>query len=137
MAVFEYRGLVVATGKQVHGFRDADNPKVLRSALKREGVMLTSADLDKRGQGGKSRSGGGVFAFFRRIGPGDVAVMTRHLATLVSAGIPLVESMSRGTPVIVSDIPVFREVGEDVALYFAADDPSAFAAQVQPVLGDE
>ena len=69
MAVFEYRGLVVATGKQVHGFRDADNPKVLRSALKREGVMLTSADLDKRGQGGKSRSGGGVFAFFRRIGP--------------------------------------------------------------------
>ena len=46
-------------------------------------------------------------------------------------GIPLVESMSRGTPVIVSDIPVFREVGEDVALYFAADDPSAFAAQVR------
>jgi glycosyltransferase involved in cell wall biosynthesis len=46
-------------------------------------------------------------------------------------GIPLVESMSRGTPVIVSDIPVFREVGEDAALYFGPDDPSTFAAQVR------
>jgi len=46
-------------------------------------------------------------------------------------GIPLVESMSRGTPVIVSGIPVFREVGADAALYFGADDPSAFAASVR------
>ncbi len=46
-------------------------------------------------------------------------------------GIPLVESMARGTPVVVSDIPVFREVGADAALYFAADDPSALAAQVR------
>ena len=41
MAVFEYRGLVAATGKQVHGVRDADNAKVLRAMLKREGVLLT------------------------------------------------------------------------------------------------
>ncbi len=94
MAVFQYRGLVVSSGKQVTGFRDADNPKVLRSALKREGVMLTSAEVDKRGKGGATRSSGGVFAWFRRIGPGDVAVMTRQLATLVSAGIPLVESVT-------------------------------------------
>ena len=25
MAVFEYRGIVAASGKQVHGVRDADN----------------------------------------------------------------------------------------------------------------
>lgn len=93
MAVFEYRGLVSATGKQVHGFRDADNPKVLRSVLKREGVLLTSAQEDKRGKGGKAR-GTSLFSFLRRVGPGDVAMMTRQLATLVTAGIPLVEAVS-------------------------------------------
>ncbi len=94
MAVFRYRGLVAATGKNVSGFRDADNAKVLRAALKREGVMLTSAEEDRRGKGGASQSSGGLFAFFRRVGPGDVSMMTRQLATLVTAGIPLVEAMS-------------------------------------------
>ena len=36
MAVFEYRGLVAASGKQVHGVRDADNAKVLRAVLRDE-----------------------------------------------------------------------------------------------------
>ena len=43
MAVFEYRGLLAATGKTVHDVRDADNPKALRAQLKREGILLTEA----------------------------------------------------------------------------------------------
>ncbi|PPF85535.1 mannosyltransferase [Subtercola sp. Z020] len=46
-------------------------------------------------------------------------------------GIPLVESMSRCTPVVVSDIPVFREIGGDAALYFDATDPRALADAVE------
>jgi glycosyltransferase involved in cell wall biosynthesis len=46
-------------------------------------------------------------------------------------GIPLVEAMSVGTPVVVSDIPIFREVGGDVALYADPDDAGAFAAAVR------
>ena len=93
MAVFEYRGLVVASGKQVHGVRDADNPKVLRSALKREGILLTSAQEDTKAKAasGKKLDFG---ALLRRVSVIDVAMMTRQLATLVSAGIPLVESVS-------------------------------------------
>jgi glycosyltransferase involved in cell wall biosynthesis len=45
-------------------------------------------------------------------------------------GIPLVEAMSLGIPVVVSDIPIFREIGGDAALYFEARDPAAFAAAV-------
>jgi general secretion pathway protein F len=93
MAVYEYRGLIASTGKQVHGVRDADNAKVLRASLKREGVLLTSAQEDKKAQvakGGKLDIG----ALFRRVAGADVAMMTRQLATLVTAGIPLVECVS-------------------------------------------
>lgn len=46
-------------------------------------------------------------------------------------GIPLVESMSLGTPVIVSDIPIFREIGGDAALYVDPDDAAGLAAAVR------
>src|SRR3984957_11581385 len=93
MAVYEYRGLVASSGKHVQGVRDADNAKVLRAALKREGVLLTSAQEDKKAQiakGGRLDLG----ALFRRVSVDDVAMMTRQLATLVTAGIPLVECVS-------------------------------------------
>ena len=46
-------------------------------------------------------------------------------------GIPLVESMSRGIPVIVSDIEIFREIGGQAAIYFDQADAKGFAAQVR------
>src|SRR6266581_1533222 len=93
MAVFEYRGLVAASGKHVKGVRDADNAKVLRAALKREGVLLTSAQEDVKGGQKKSRNID-FGSFFRRVNVGDIAMMTRQLATLVVAGIPLVEAVT-------------------------------------------
>ena len=93
MAVFEYRGLVSATGKQVRGVRDADNAKVLRAVLKREGVMLTAASEEAAARKAGSRNID-FGAFFRRVNVGDVAMMTRQLATLVTAGIPLVEAVA-------------------------------------------
>jgi glycosyltransferase involved in cell wall biosynthesis len=45
-------------------------------------------------------------------------------------GIPLVEAMRVGTPVVVSDIPIFREIGADAAIYADPHDPAAFAAAV-------
>ncbi|QJU53529.1 glycosyltransferase family 1 protein [Herbiconiux sp. KACC 21604] len=45
-------------------------------------------------------------------------------------GIPLVESMGYGTPVVVSEIPVFHEIGQGAALYAPARDPAAFARQI-------
>ena len=94
MAVFEYRGLAVASGKQVHGFRDADNAKSLRSALKREGVLLTSAHEDAKARPGGARRALNLGAFFSRVSLVDVAMMTRQLSTLVGAGIPLVEAVT-------------------------------------------
>src|SRR5258708_3886209 len=93
MAVFEYRGILTSSGKQVHGVRDADNAKVLRATLKREGILLTNAHEDVKARVGARKAGGGGFSLFNRVSVGDVAMMTRQLATLVTAGIPLVEAV--------------------------------------------
>lgn len=45
-------------------------------------------------------------------------------------GIPLVEAMRFGTPVVVTDIPIFREIGGDAATYFPADDADAAARAI-------
>jgi general secretion pathway protein F len=92
MAVFEYRGILSASGKQVRGVRDADNAKVLRASLKREGILLTGAHEEIKNKSG-SRASFDAGSLFRRVNVGDVAMMTRQLATLVSAGIPLVEAV--------------------------------------------
>ena len=37
-------------------------------------------------------------------------------------GLPIVEALQRGLPVMASDIPVFREIGEEYCAYFKLDD---------------
>jgi glycosyltransferase involved in cell wall biosynthesis len=63
---------------------------------------------------------------------------TTALVTLSKAegyGLPLVEAMALGTPVIASDIPIFREVGADTATYVNPESATEFAAAVRS-LGD-
>jgi glycosyltransferase involved in cell wall biosynthesis len=48
-------------------------------------------------------------------------------------GIPLVEAMRCGTPVVASDIAVFREVCGDAALFFDPHDHVALARQLSRV----
>lgn len=43
-------------------------------------------------------------------------------------GIPLIEAMAAGTPVVVSDIEIFHEVAGDAALFAPATNAEAFAA---------
>jgi glycosyltransferase involved in cell wall biosynthesis len=45
-------------------------------------------------------------------------------------GIPLVEAMSQGLPVIVSDIPIFQEVAGNAGVFFNNSESGAFVAGV-------
>jgi general secretion pathway protein F len=92
MAVFAYQG-INASGKSVKGVRDADSPRALRLALRREGVLVTEVLQDAVARKRKSRDVD--FAqLFRRISASDIALTTRQLATLLASGIPLVEALS-------------------------------------------
>lgn len=48
-------------------------------------------------------------------------------STMEGFGLPLLEAMSRGVPVVTSPNSSLREVGGDAALYAAADDPGQWA----------
>ena len=64
----------------------------------------------------------------------DLLLRATALVTLSKAegyGLPLVESMALGTPVVVADTEIFREVGGSAASYVPADSPSDFAAAVR------
>ncbi|MCB9584287.1 MAG: type II secretion system inner membrane protein GspF [Polyangiaceae bacterium] len=92
MAVYEYRGILVNTGKATKGYKDADNIKALRGALRREGILLTEATEEAQRKA-RAKKELNLLAVFQRPKTSDIAVMTRQLATLVRAGVPLVESI--------------------------------------------
>lgn len=110
MAVFEYKGLNAA-GKSVTGLKEADSAKALRALLRKDGVFLTDVVAEAEGglKPGKARLGGKAAAKagsvlaqdinLRRLARGgvntdDIAVMTRQLATLLKAGVTLVEALT-------------------------------------------
>jgi glycosyltransferase involved in cell wall biosynthesis len=57
-----------------------------------------------------------------------------HPASYEGFGLPPLEALAAGTPVVASDIPVLREVLGDAATYAPAGDPDAFAAAIAAAL---
>jgi glycosyltransferase involved in cell wall biosynthesis len=51
-------------------------------------------------------------------------------------GLPLVEAMASGCPVVASERPSLPEVGGDAALYASPDDPAELADRLLRVLRD-
>jgi len=93
MAVYEFKGIYADTGKSAKGYREADSPKALRASLRRDGILLTTAQEEKE-KNRRRRKDIDLGALFQRVKTSDIAVMTRQLATLVRAGVPLVDSLS-------------------------------------------
>lgn len=93
MAVYEFSGITVASGKAISGVRDAENVKVLRTALRKEGVLLTNATEEAEAKE-KKAGGFNVKEFLQRPNTSDIAIMTRQLATLIRAKIPLYEALA-------------------------------------------
>src|SRR3989338_11250527 len=90
MPVFDYKG-VDSQGKTVKGKVDGDNLKIARAKLRRQNIfpieLIEKATLEKHTQVGRFTK------FFKRVKITDISIMTRQLATLVKANIPLVEAL--------------------------------------------
>ncbi|EMY33133.1 group 1 glycosyl transferase [Arthrobacter crystallopoietes BAB-32] len=79
----------------------------------------------------------GQLVFHHGVSDGEYRDLLHRATALVTLsrdegyGLPLIEAMAAGTPVIASDIPIFREVAAGAALHVDPDDPAAFAAAVR------
>lgn len=51
-------------------------------------------------------------------------------------GIPVIEALQRGVPVIASDLPVFREIAGDIPLYLDPLDGQGWEAAIRAYCGD-
>ena len=52
-------------------------------------------------------------------------------------GIPILEAMAANAPMVLSDLPVFREITEDQGIYFPYDDSNAIASAIEKVLSSD
>ncbi len=101
MAVFEYKART-ATGKGESGIVDADSAKAARAKLRKAGVFPTdlSEETGARGAKGAVKGKGRALEvdvkklFGGRVSTQDLAIMTRQLATLLGAGISMIEALT-------------------------------------------
>ena len=52
-------------------------------------------------------------------------------------GLPVIEALQLGTPVIASDLPVFREIAGDIPRYENATDVGAWEEAVRQMMKDD
>lgn len=88
MAVFEYQALD-ESGKRKRGIIDADSPAEARTKLQQEGIHLISLKESL-----PSLIPSREIRIFKKVRIRDLAILTRQLATLLGAGLPLTEALS-------------------------------------------
>lgn len=100
MPVYVYRGLNDA-GREVKGLLDAESPRMLRTQLKKQGVRIIDhqEEHEKKGKvAGRLKASGSteidLKKYFERVSVADVALVTRQLATLLGAGITLINALT-------------------------------------------
>lgn len=82
------------------------------------------------------------FRSLGRIDDADLAVVLSRAGVLVAPsrsegfGLPVVEAMAHGVPVVVTDVPALVEVAGDAGLVVPVDDPAALAAAVAKIRSD-
>ncbi|MCL2669222.1 MAG: type II secretion system inner membrane protein GspF, partial [Syntrophaceae bacterium] len=92
MPVYSYVALD-AGGRRQKGIVDAGSIAAARQKLReREVFPVEIAEAESRGE--KAAGGGSSVRLFRRVGLPEVSLMTRQLATLLGAGLPLVPSLT-------------------------------------------
>ena len=90
MAAFEYLALD-NQGRERRGVLEADSVRQLRQLLRDRGLSPLQVESARQEKDGAILPGG--FTFFKGIGALDRALMTRQLATLIGAAIPIEESL--------------------------------------------
>jgi general secretion pathway protein F len=87
--IFEYKGLS-RDGRNVKGTLDADNLRTARTRLKKDGIFVVEI-RDKQKSGPKKKRTAHIGG---KVSVQELSLMTRQLAVLVKANIPLVDCLN-------------------------------------------
>ncbi len=119
--VFAWEG-TDKSGRKTKGEITSSNANVAKAELRKQGINPTS--VKKKG-GGFSLAGMGA-----KITPGDIALFTRQLATMMKAGVPLVQSFE-----IVADgmdNPMMKNLILSIRDEVSSGNSFAYAIRAQP-----
>lgn len=93
MPVYDYSA-IDAKGKTITGIIDADGAAAARQKIRAAGNYPVNLKEVQAANSKESSASSFSFSnFFSRVKPAEVAIMTRQLATLISAGFPLVTAL--------------------------------------------
>jgi len=92
MPVYEYRALD-KKGKNTKGIIDAESESQARLKLRSSGKYPVSIK-ESRSKSGSAGKRGVSLGLFERVSAEEITVLTRQLATLLGAGIPLIQGLS-------------------------------------------
>ncbi len=97
MPLFEYKAMT-PQGRTMKGVIDAESAKAARYKLRKQGLFATDVIEGATSVAASSAKGALANMTFRdlvtRVTQQDISVMTRQLATLLAAGLPLIESLN-------------------------------------------
>lgn len=85
MPLFEWEGKT-AKGEVKYGALAADSEIELRTLIRREGIILVKSTEKKEEKAGR-------FSTRKKVKQGHIGVFTRQLATMITSGLPLVQSL--------------------------------------------
>lgn len=88
MPIFRYKGYL-QSGKSSEGSITADSIRDAREKLKSSGILPAEIEADE-----KSASKSGIFSRRQKAGLPELALLTRRLATLIGASMPLYEAVA-------------------------------------------
>ena len=91
MGAFEYTALD-SSGRQHKGVLEGDTARQVRSLL-RDKLLLPVTVAEVAAQESRSQRASGSFSLLKRVSTTDLSLLTRQLATLVKAGLPLEEAL--------------------------------------------
>jgi general secretion pathway protein F len=97
MPVYEYTALD-AKGKMTGGIIDADGARAARQKLRATGIFPVDIKESQEEIVKKTSRTVDLSRYLTRVKPAEIAIMTRQLSTLISAGFPLVSAIDTLLP---------------------------------------
>ena len=108
---FTYKG--ISAGKYVEGDIDAINQEEASFKLKEQKIIITNLVRSKKKTATKAKKKGGGFSFGKKaVKPEDVMLFSKQFATMVKAGLPILNVLSMLRDQI--EHPTMKEIIEDV-----------------------